>query len=966
MTILSWWHLLGSNRLSKAQLQYSFFVDISELVQRDSKTGIQRVVRSIVNGLLAHGVDGYQVEFVHAAKGEPYRYAHKYIQRLRGFPHAAIVDAEIDPQAGDIFLGLDFQDTVVPSQAAFLHEIREKGAKVYFVVYDLLPIHFRNYFAPVIFENHTAWLNTVTQSDGAICISESVSIELVEWLQSNQPIRQKPFGVGWFHLGADIEASQPTLGLASDASDTLRSLARRPTFLLVGTVEPRKGQAQALAAFQVLWRTGIDINLVLVGRQGNMVNALVADLNACPELGQRLFWLDGISDEFLEKVYAASSCLIAASEGEGFGLPLIEAAQHKLPIIARDIPVFREVAGTHAFYFSGLDTSTLSDAVVEWLALFKSGRHPKSDAMPVLTWAKSTTQLLDVVINNKWSARWQSDGTFCCAATDPRIKTQLGKRQGDSIETTGADGFLFYGPYISLPAGEYQIRIHGEVRNLAKRTFEVETTAELGDKLLSVHTFDAVRTDGLVAEIDVRIPIAVSGFEVRVSVAAETEMRVDKLEISLRSPFAPHASDKYSPAFTKPSKRSNTLQTRKSKSALTETLQELLLEDGEEFVAATYMALLKRRPDATGGRNYLRALRNGTSKLQILYEISTSADARDLGIEIPGLLAAFAREGIGEKSEKPAPAPPAQATAVTRAEQLLVVGDTDKFIEIAYWVLLKRAPDAEGIANCRNRLRDGASKTQILHELFSSPECREIGVELPGLRDTFAREGLNVVDAKVSLSPEHLPQAAKSLTELLGYQGGRFVECAYLTLFKRPSDRREFQDRLEQLLAGTSKIQILSEMAASKEGIASGVQLPGLSAAIIRYNLSRTPILGRFVKLFVDVEGDSAAERRGRVAEQRLLTLEAEVGGRFEEIERTGSGLAAMEQKAFAARQETDARIVSLERSVAGLRQLIEQYDRTAPAAEPSSSDAASTKSSGRLALDLRAEEIARDLRQAR
>ena len=56
-----------------------------------------------------------------------------------------------------------------------------------------------------------------------------------------------------------------------------------------------------------------------------------------------MLWLEGISDEYLDKVYAASTCLIAASEGEGFGLPLIEAAQHKLPIIARDIPVFREV-----------------------------------------------------------------------------------------------------------------------------------------------------------------------------------------------------------------------------------------------------------------------------------------------------------------------------------------------------------------------------------------------------------------------------------------------------------------------------------------------------------------------------------------------------------------------------------------------------------------------------------------------
>ena len=65
------------------------------------------------------------------------------------------------------------------------------------------------------------------------------------------------------------------------------------------------------------------------------------------------------------------SCLISPSEGEGFGLPLIEAAQHATPIIARDIPVFREVAGDHAFYFDGLEASALADAIHQWLALWR-------------------------------------------------------------------------------------------------------------------------------------------------------------------------------------------------------------------------------------------------------------------------------------------------------------------------------------------------------------------------------------------------------------------------------------------------------------------------------------------------------------------------------------------------------------------------------------------------------------------
>ena len=60
---------------------------------------------------------------------------------------------------------------------------------------------------------------------------------------------------------------------------------------------------------------------------------------------------------------AVSSSLIAASECEGFGLPLIEAARQGLPVIARDIPVFREVAGDHAFYYSAGRPEELADAL---------------------------------------------------------------------------------------------------------------------------------------------------------------------------------------------------------------------------------------------------------------------------------------------------------------------------------------------------------------------------------------------------------------------------------------------------------------------------------------------------------------------------------------------------------------------------------------------------------------------------
>jgi glycosyltransferase involved in cell wall biosynthesis len=144
-----------------------------------------------------------------------------------------------------------------------------------------------------------------------------------------------------------------------------------------------------------LWQQHIDVNLVIVGKKGWMVDALAERINTHAELGKRLFWLDGISDEYLEGIYKASACLVSASEGEGFGLPLIEAAKQGIPILARDLPVFREVAGDHAFYFAGLSAEDLALAVEDWLELHQNKQAPDSKLVPILTWAQSAQQLVD-------------------------------------------------------------------------------------------------------------------------------------------------------------------------------------------------------------------------------------------------------------------------------------------------------------------------------------------------------------------------------------------------------------------------------------------------------------------------------------------------------------------------------------------------------------------------------------------
>jgi glycosyltransferase involved in cell wall biosynthesis len=387
--------------------QKQLFVDISELAQRDSKTGVQRVTRSILKELLDNPPAGYTVAPVYATINDvSYRYARQFTAHFKGVAPCGDDDL-ITYQSGDIFLGVDLQHHTTRVLAAFLTQIRRQGVMVHFVVYDLLPIHFP-YFWPSehsVHVVHEEWLSVIAQFDGAICISRAVADELSNWLKSKRQERLRPFKISSFHLGADVENSVPSFGLPEDADSVLKLLRSRPTFLMVGTIEPRKCHEQVLSAFDQLWSENEDINLVIVGKTGWLVDKLTSKIQQHEELDRRLFWLEGVSDEYLDKIYAASTCLIAASQGEGFGLPLIEAAQHSLPIIAREIPVFKEVAEDNAYYFSGDNANKLAQDISRWLTLYRSDMHPRSDNMNWLTWKESTAQLVSALELNNTTVR---------------------------------------------------------------------------------------------------------------------------------------------------------------------------------------------------------------------------------------------------------------------------------------------------------------------------------------------------------------------------------------------------------------------------------------------------------------------------------------------------------------------------------------------------------------------------------
>ena len=381
------------------------FLDLSTTSRTSLKTGIERVAQTIFQecALLQMPTDQVVPVYLDYVDGQwQYRHASLYAAQVLGVPALDPSEPTVQMHAGDVLLVLDFSGELLvqAADAGLYSRLQAHGVATHALVYDLLPMTFPGYFPPGATKPFAAWLERIISLGSVIAISQSVATQLHDYLehapyaQRNKAVQCK---IQWFHLGANFEGHVSDQALPAYAPKLIDKIARRPSFLCVGTIEPRKGYAQLIEAFTLLWDQGFEPNLVIVGAEGwarlpsaqrRHIPELVCRMRAHPQLGKRLFWFDGVNDAFLQQIYRSSACLLAPSEGEGFGLPLIEAAHYGLPILARDIAVFKEVMGEHAQYFVANSAPELAVAISGWYGQYCQHLHTPSEGYHVNTWGQ--------------------------------------------------------------------------------------------------------------------------------------------------------------------------------------------------------------------------------------------------------------------------------------------------------------------------------------------------------------------------------------------------------------------------------------------------------------------------------------------------------------------------------------------------------------------------------------------------
>ncbi len=287
-------------------------------------------------------------------------YALQNARRWIGSFRRRVAGGRIVFERGDVIVLLDA--TWGTDLSRELRRARVGGARVWTVVQDLIPINHPDIAPeglPLLLD---AWLRrTIPLSHGLLAISRTVADDLRAYMRERFVDGSGSPHIDSFYLGAGFD---PAPAGVADLARVKGAFHRcsGSVYLVVGTIEPRKDCARILAAFEMLWSEGSDAALMLFGRAGWRSYDLIDRLRSHPEHGRRLLWFEDGSDAELDFAYRHAAALIFASRCEGFGLPLVEAMQHGLPVLASDIPVFREIGGNYPDFFRSGDELAIYDS----------------------------------------------------------------------------------------------------------------------------------------------------------------------------------------------------------------------------------------------------------------------------------------------------------------------------------------------------------------------------------------------------------------------------------------------------------------------------------------------------------------------------------------------------------------------------------------------------------------------------
>lgn len=270
---------------------------------------------------------------------------------------AILVMAALRPEAGgagQIYLNVGHTGLNSPHLGPWLER---RKLKAVYLIHDLIPITHPQYCREGEAARHELRIEAALRSASGLILNSGATERELAGFANDNGIAMPPSLVAW--LGIDAKPVDASIRAA---------LPDRPYFVMIGTIEARKNHLTILEAWRdIVGRLGDQApRLFVIGQRGWEAAEAIGILDDPGTLKCHVHEMPACDDEQMGKLLAGARAMLMASFVEGFGLPVVEALQQGVPVIASDLPVFHEIAGDIPTYLDPNDSVAWANAVLDY------------------------------------------------------------------------------------------------------------------------------------------------------------------------------------------------------------------------------------------------------------------------------------------------------------------------------------------------------------------------------------------------------------------------------------------------------------------------------------------------------------------------------------------------------------------------------------------------------------------------
>jgi glycosyltransferase involved in cell wall biosynthesis len=334
------------------QKQPMIFLAATYTAKSRARTGVQRLVRSLITALAARGTDFRLVRRPHWGR----RFSLLSVQQCKALGCRRAGDRFSERQLKGSWL---FVPEVVysPRDHRMMRDAQKRGMRVAAIFHDAIPVSHPTLVRREAAKHHATYMKVLTEMDLLIAVSNTAADQFRDFARARG-------------------LTMPQIQVCSSPAEILGVPQQQPgagvpngpiRILCVSTLDPRKNHHGLIKAFNMAYASVPDADLLLdlVGAPYKGASAIVRELRRAAKANRRITWHGSVSAEELRALYSRCDFSVYPSLVEGFGLPILESLWFGRPCICANFGAMAETAaGGGCLTIDVREPEELRDAMV--------------------------------------------------------------------------------------------------------------------------------------------------------------------------------------------------------------------------------------------------------------------------------------------------------------------------------------------------------------------------------------------------------------------------------------------------------------------------------------------------------------------------------------------------------------------------------------------------------------------------